>query len=253
VLPTQLVSPTSIRLSCAPSLRIGLTIRETDMIHARTIPAESGHDGRSGGYFHQGGCKGAPAIFYTILVRLGTGAISPLVAIDYLRCERPLVSTKNSSNQFRLDSTYASAAWSLNSRRMHHVYYMTFYHYLRRLAWLYDIYVYTHGLLETHSSWLSVGFIWQGIGAFLTNISSVLLNFPAATTAIALCSNSAFPLYASLKCTSPPSPRPKRLDHANAILTLIRRNHFIPPSIYNLPKHHAVVSYPPSHSFRVFM
>ena len=52
-------------LPCTPSLRIGLSIRETDMVHARTTLVESGHDGRSGGYFRQGRRKGASAIFYT--------------------------------------------------------------------------------------------------------------------------------------------------------------------------------------------
>jgi hypothetical protein len=124
---------------------------------------------------------------------------------------------------------------------------MAFYHYLRRLARLYDIYVYTHGLLETHSSWLGVGFIWQGIGAFLTNISSLFLNVPAATT-FALFSNSTLPLYASLKRTLPPSPGPKPLSFAAAILFLL------PSVIFSaFPKHPAVVSYPPSHSILVFI
>jgi len=46
------------------------------MIHARTIPAESGHDGRSGGYFHQGGVqRSAGDLLYEYLSGLGQGLL----------------------------------------------------------------------------------------------------------------------------------------------------------------------------------
>jgi len=59
---------------------------------------------------------------------------------------------------------YLSYARSLNSRR---IVYITWLSIATYVAWLgCTIYAYTHDLLETHSSWLGAGFIWQGIGAF---------------------------------------------------------------------------------------
>jgi len=141
---------------------------------------------------------------------------------------------------------YLSYARSLNSRR---TVYITWLSIATYVAWLgCTVYAYTHDLLETHSSWLGGGFMWQGIGAFLSNISSVLLNFPAATTAFAFCSNSTLPLYASLKRSSPPmsttkTPRSRSfriislLSVTTAILLLL------PSVIFSaFPKHSAAVS-----------
>lgn len=152
---------------------------------------------------------------------------------------------------------YLSYARSLDSRR---IMYITWLSIATYVAWLgCTVYAYTHGLLEIHSSWLGAGFIWQGIGAFLTSISSVLLNLPAATTAFAFCSNSTLPLYASLKNSSLPisttkTPR-SRSFRMISLLSVTTAILFLLPSVIfsAFPKYPAAVSYSSSHAFIVFM
>lgn len=105
------------------------------------------------------------------------------------------------------------------------------------VAWLgFIIYVYIHGSLETHLSWLGVEFICQGIGTFFTKHIFCLVECSCSHHCFCtLLKRHPSSLGISLtKSTSLPSPGPKPLDHANAILILIRRSHFISPSICNV-------------------
>ncbi|KIM44309.1 hypothetical protein M413DRAFT_443320, partial [Hebeloma cylindrosporum] len=191
--------------------------------------------------FAKGRGKERQRAFIRVVVRIGTGTVSTLVAITYLRHSmyslHPLLSWKHHSDLSYAISTlvvsvlvaYLSYARSLNSRR---IVYITWLSIATYIAWLgCTIYAHTHGLLETHSNWLGAGFIWQGI----------------ASTAFAFCSNSTLPLYASLKSTSRPistakvpRSRPFRmlslLSVATAILFLL------PSVIFSAFPNHPTIS-----------
>ncbi|KAF8957024.1 hypothetical protein BDZ97DRAFT_1924972 [Flammula alnicola] len=131
------------------------------------------------------------------MVRVGTGVISTLLAVTYLRHsmytlhsllpqkQQPILAYLASTSLIGLVVAYPSYARSLSSKR---IVYATWLSIATYTAWLgCTIYAHTHGLLEVQTGWLGAGSIWQGL----------------STTAFAFCSSSTLPLYASLKGTSP--------------------------------------------------
>ncbi|KAF9480718.1 hypothetical protein BDN70DRAFT_893963 [Pholiota conissans] len=180
-----------------------------------------------------------------VVVRTGTGTISTLLSVTYLRHSlytlEPLMSKNQHPGMTYILTmlvlgtviAYLSYARSLASRR---VVYATWLSVVAYTAWLgCTIYAHAHGLQESQTGWLGAGSAWQGL----------------ATSAFAFCSSSTLPLYTSLKGISQPistskSSRSRSFRIISLVSVIVAVLALLPSVLFAANLNHPASTIPPN-------